>query len=389
MAPYFYNLIRRFPNFLSENILYLAAYHVDQPSPAGVPMGLISHFNYRNLPRLIQSSYALPTEIFASGTIFHQWAPLYALATDLSAIFAITPMAIDSFHQLCAENFSIYCPYLLGLKALPAHLPPLKISKNRQQHLRELDKNQLHSYRTLWPSLELACCWISGPCELYAQQLARAMGPEIKMVDGAYSATEGWMTVPLDTEHLGGVLHPGAHIVEFIEEGEEIHKKNLLQSWELKEGLRYEVFLTTAMGFIRYQLKDIVLCTGYLNRAPRLEFCCKSAQIRLNTCSISEQEIRDMIEKVEFQMQPYWYFARNSSGNKLILVMDIENQPPASMLEMMHNTLISISETYAYGVKTGGIITPELIQLPKEQLLGNRHAQTKPRMISQQIINLK
>jgi len=389
MAPYFYSLMFRYPAFLQKKILYLAAYNVDQESAAGIPMGLISHFNYRNLPSLIKSFYALPIEVFSSGTMFYQWAPLYALTHDLSAIFAITPMAIDSFYKLCAENFAMYHPYLLGLKTVPSPLPPLNISKERQKYLHALDKNEIHSYSTLWPSLTLSGCWISGLCEQYAQQLSLAMGPEIALVDGTYSATEGWMTVPIDSGHRGGVLHPGAHIVEFIKEGNEIHKENILQSWQLKEGERYEVFLTTAMGFVRYQLKDIVLCTGYFNRAPRLEFCCKSSQIRLDACSISEQEIQKMLAALNFKMEPYWYFARNTSGNKLILVIDIENQLPEEILGKMHEQLIKLSETYAYGVSLDSVKEPDVHQLPKEQLLGSRHAQTKPKLISQQIIDLK
>ena len=50
-----------------------------------------------------------------------------------------------------------------------------------------------------------------------------------------------------------------------------------MPSWQAEEGCRYEVFLTTLSGLVRYRLHDIVQCTGYYRRAPRIVFCCKSA----------------------------------------------------------------------------------------------------------------
>ncbi|WP_133128309.1 GH3 family domain-containing protein [Legionella nagasakiensis] len=385
MTPFFHSLIKRFPDFLNHKILYLAAYSTEEVSPAGVPMGFISHFNYHRLPPLIKSFYALPSEVFADSVTFHQWAPLYALAHDLSALFAITPMAIEAFYTRCSENLAFYLPYLLGQKSLPAHLPSLKISKKRQEYLRHLNYNSL-SYQTLWPTLTLSGCWIAGPCQPFAYRLVEQMGNHITLVDGAYSATEGWMTVPIETEHRGGILHPGAHIVEFIEEGKDIKKEHLLQSWELKQGKQYEIFLTTAMGFVRYQLKDIVKCTGFYNRAPRLEFCYKSAQIRLDVCTISEQELRCMLQQVNLEMETHWFFCRDSRGDKLILVTDTETSLNETVIQSMHKILLAISEPYAYSVRMGEIRPLEWRQLPKERLLKNSHAQSKPKLISQEIL---
>lgn len=387
MGPYFYSLIKRFPNFLSAKILYLAAYKVHQTSAGGIPMGLISYFNYQRLPKLIKFFYALPNEVFENAEMFHQWAPLYALAQDLNAIFAITPMAIGSFYDRCAEQFAYYLPYLLGEKELPDSLPRLAISHSRKKYLRTLDPTARHSYQTIWPSLIFAGTWIVGPCHQFAIKLAQELGPSISLVDGTYSATEGWMTVPLETDHAGGVLHPGAHIVEFIEEGQPTTSEFLKQGWDLEVGKRYEVFLTTAMGFVRYQLKDVVKCTGFCNRAPRLEFCYKSAQIRLDACSISEQELRTVIGQLDLMFEPWWYFARDAKGERLVLVIDDESIVEASKIQKIHEVLIEISEPYAYGVQLGSIQPIAIQTLSKTKMLNSAHAQTKPRLISQEVIS--
>ncbi|KGP63966.1 GH3 auxin-responsive promoter [Legionella norrlandica] len=385
MAPYIHSLTQRFSGFFKEKILYLVAVDTHKTTPAGIPAGWISNFNYRHLPSFIKRFYAMPDEVFASHETYNQWGPVYALASDLSAVFAVTPMVVDIFYQRCIDGFQDYLPYLLGHKKLPSHFPPLKITRKRLKLLQGLAKNHDLSFKQLWPSLEVVGCWTSGLCEYPAQQLQKLLGSEIRLVDGTYSATEGWFTVPLETNSVGGILHPGAHIVEFIPEGDTIVKENLLQCWELEVGKQYEVFLTTAMGFVRYRLRDIVKCTGYLNSSPKLEFCYKTQLLKLETCSITAQELQGAMQLAGLNMEPYWYFARNSIGNRIVLVTD-ETELPELLLKQLHDQLTQISPTYAHSVETEEVISPTLLQLPKEKLLAGLHGQTKPKLISQEVI---
>lgn len=386
IAPFIYNLTQFFSGFLQEKILYLVAVDANKSTPSGVPSGWISNFNYRKLPAFIKRFYALPNEVFVNYEVYSEWAPLYALASDLSAIFSITPMVIETFYERCANELKNYLPYLSGEKSIPANFPEVKIKKKRLQYLQGLDKNSKPTFKQLWPSLALSGCWISGLCDYPAQQLQKQMGSDICLIDGSYSATEGWITVPLDKGTLGGILHPGAHVFEFIEEGETIDKDNLLQCWELEIGRKYEIFLTTAMGFVRYHLKDIVKCTGFLNKAPRLVFCYKTQLLKLDNCAVTGQELQKMLHAVNFQMEPHWHFARNSIGNKIVLVTDNRVEIPESLLIQMHEQLIQISEAYAFSAELGIVAPICLLQLPKETLLVDSHAQTKPKLISQQVI---
>ncbi|HGT2641592.1 TPA: GH3 auxin-responsive promoter family protein [Legionella pneumophila] len=386
MAPYIYSLTQRFPGFFKEKMLYLVAVDTHKTTPAGIPTGWISNFNYRHLPSFIKRFYAMPDEVFASHEIYEQWGPVYGLASDLSAVFAVTPMVIDAFYKRCIDGFKDYLPHLLDDKPLPSHLPPLKMTRERRRHLQALAKADNLSFKQLWPSLEMAGCWTSGLCEYPAQQLQKLLGPEIKLVDGTYSATEGWLTVPIETNSVGGILHPGAHIVEFIPEGAAIEKENLLQCWELEVGKKYEVFLTTAMGFIRYRLKDIVKCTGYLNSSPKLEFCYKTQLLKLETCSITGKELQSAVLATHLDIEPYWYFARNSVGNRIVLVTNDEAEISELSLKKLHEQLIHISPTYAHSVETEEVLPVTLLQLPKEKLLAGMHGQTKPKFISQEVI---
>lgn len=274
MPPYIYTLAQHYHGLFKEKIAYLVAVDAHKLTPAGIPSGWISNFNYRNLPSFIKRFYAMPDELFDNAEVYAQWSALYALATDLSALFAVTPMVIETLFERCLKDFKHLLPYLLGEKMVPDFLPPVKITRKRRRYLRELALKEPRSFKEFWPSLNVIGCWISSLCEYPARQLQKVLGEGVSMVDGTLSATEGWLTVPID-DQPGGYLHPGAHIVEFIEEGKSIKKENLLQPWELEQGKNYEVFLTTAMGFVRYRLKDVVKCTGFLNKAPGWNFVIK------------------------------------------------------------------------------------------------------------------
>ncbi|KTD74626.1 GH3 family domain-containing protein [Legionella waltersii] len=387
MGPFVHSLTQRFSGFFKEKLLYLVAVDANRTTPSGTPCGWISHFNYRHLPRFIKRFYAMPVEVFASQENYENWGPVYALATDLSAIFAVTPMVIDVFYERCSAGLDEYLLYLLGKKSMPKHLPKLKISRKRLNHLKQLIGKTRPSFKDLWPSLELSGCWTSGLCKYPAQQLQQKMGKAICLVDGTYSATEGWLTVPLDNEQQGGVLHPGAHIAEFIPEGDEIHPDNLLQCWELDPGKKYEIFITTAMGFVRYRLKDIVLCTGYLNSAPILEFCYKTQLLKLETCALTGQELQEMLIAVSFSMEPHWYFARNSLGDRIVLVVDDLAIIPDTLLKTMHQELIRISPTYSHSVEHGEVAPIVLFQKAKEDLIASSHGQTKPKLISYEVVS--
>jgi hypothetical protein len=55
----------------------------------------------------------------------------------------------------------------------------------------------------------------------------------------------------------------------------------------------------------------------------------------------------------------------------------------------MHERLKQINEPYAHGVSTKEVLPMVLFQLPKYELLADSHAQTKPKLISQQVITEK
>lgn len=379
--PYLHALNEEFSHLYVNKILSLTCMDPSEKTPAGISIGMVSNFTHHRHPEIFKQFFAVPEGLYVNVETFKEWAPLYALASDLSAIFAVTPMVIEEFYHLCADRIYDYMPYLTKTKKLPGTLPPLNISKQRIDYLRHLKRC---SYEVLWPSLQFVACWKSGPCELPANELAKFLG-HIENIEVTYSSTEGTMTVPFRDIPTGSVFHPGASIVEFIEVGQPLHKLNLRQSWELVPKQHYEVFITNSMGIVRYRIKDVVKCKGFYNQAPILEFCYKSEGLKLEYCTIAEPELRQMLKKLDFELGDRWCFARNQSGDRVLLVVDEKTTIANEITQKMHEILIEISETYAHSVKVGETLPLTAIQVPFNRLLQNVHAQSKPLLITREV----
>lgn len=392
--PLLHQFTRRFPDFLAKPVLYFAAALPAERSPAGVEVGFISNFNYRHIPGFLQKHYAFPLESFRDSETFLKWAPLYALQTDLSAMIAITPSMVEQFAERIEAGFeSVYLPALEGQIALPAGLPPLKATAERIALLKRAFLMRPFSFREVWPGLQFVCCWKSSTCGLQLPKLERYLQGRVPVVDATYSATEGWLTVPLvsgpEMRGMGGALHPGAHRVEFFKAGNAPLANELLPLWKLEAGQDYEVVLTTAMGFIRYRLYDVVRCTGYFHRTPILEFRHKSGNLlSLGQARISEAYLISALDEIGQPARGRWVFAPNAFGDQLLLYSDQEADGSGALQRIarhVHQKLCELNPDYAADIESR-LLKPvgvEFLEPGHAYWTRSEHAQSKQAVLRQ------
>ncbi len=98
------------------------------------------------------------------------------------------------------------------------------------------------------------------------------------MRDVGLIASEGRMTIPMADATPSGVLDITTHYFEFIPEEEiDSPQPTVLAAHELKEGRTYFILPTTSYGLYRYNIYDVVRCTGFYNQTPLVEFLSKGA----------------------------------------------------------------------------------------------------------------
>jgi hypothetical protein len=113
------------------------------------------------------------------------------------------------------------------------------------------------------------------------------------------------MTIPLQDGTSEGVIEFNHHFYEFVPVAEiDTDKPIVLQSHELEQGKDYYILLTTSAGLYRYDIHDVVRCTGFLGKAPRLVFLNKGAHFSSITGEkLSEFQIVTAVTQAQQQTQ--------------------------------------------------------------------------------------
>lgn len=391
--PSVYRMFQQYPGFLKKPFLFFAFPGADRPLLAGKEVGFISNYNYRHMPKGMLKKYAFPLEIMTSGEVFADWYPLYALRQDLSAMAAITPRAILGLVHAIEQNSSQLLDYLSGKMKIPSRLPQLDVSSQRLAHLRVALKRPRINFREIWPGLEFIACWKSSVCALQLKCLEPYLA-ELPVFEGMYSATEGWVNVPLGTS-VGAPVHPGAHVFEFCPAGETPSAQKLIPLWELEVGREYEIFLTTAMGFVRYRLGDVIKCTGHFHHSPVIEFVQKAGDaISLGDVKLDARVLIEAMNQYPVAENENWSFGPNQQGDGLILYHKGAKKLGDDYISNIESALRKSHSEYNLVTKSRLIQPLKECRLPERYNLGelgNRgelHAQLKQKVIIHHHVNI-
>jgi hypothetical protein len=167
-----------------------------------------------------------------------------------------------------------------------------------------------------WPQDCIIGNWMGGSVGAYLRHFPKYFGAT-PVRDVGLIASEGRMTIPMADGTPSGVLDISSHVFEFIPE-EEGDSKNptVLAPHELQEGRTYYILLTTAYGLYRYNIFDVVRCTGFFNKTPLVEFLSKGAHFaNITGEKVSEHQVtaamaqvlRDMdLNLTAYSVAPCW-----------------------------------------------------------------------------------
>jgi len=175
-----------------------------------------------------------------------------------------------------------------------------RISKSDPGRAQDLEKWAERSGSLLpkdyWPNLQLAAVWTGGSCAAYLPTVHHYYG-DVTVRDHGLSASEGRMTIPFQDNSPDGVLDITSHYYEFIPEAEYgTDHPTILKAHELEVDRNYFILLTTASGFYRYDICDVVRCVGHQNTTPILRFLHKGAHIsNITGEKLSESQVVEAV----------------------------------------------------------------------------------------------
>lgn len=279
------------PEMIGTRVLQLLGPANLGTTPSGLPIGMVSAIAARFQNRIYQSFYAIPPEVADVPDSFSKYylTMRLAMATQVGFIIAITPANLirlaevgDEFRTQLIRD--IHDGTLWNRAEIPRELKQRvarSIARKQPARARELE-NIIERKGTLYPKdywpLSLISCWLGGTIGYQARDLSRYYG-DTPTRDLGLVSTEGRHTIPLHDNRAEGVLAVDGAYYEFIPFPENASTDaRVLECHELEPGEQYSVVMTTSSGLYRYEIGDIVQCTGYVGQAPVLRFLHKVGQ---------------------------------------------------------------------------------------------------------------
>lgn len=313
------------------DIVQLSSNHDQFRTPSGTPCGNISGLVGAMQSRVVQTMYAVPNPI---AKISDPKAKTYAalrcafanahvglvMTANPSTLIQMSKSAHEHQNELIRDiaDGTISADFDID-PAIRAQLKG-RTGRRDRDRARELE---LIAARTgsiypkdIWPKLGLVAVWTGGSVGAYLEPMRKYFG-DVIVRDHGLSASEGRMTIPLADRSATGVLDVGSHYFEFIPEDEhESTQPTILQAHELQAGRNYFILLTTCSGLYRYDIRDVVRCTGFMGSTPMVEFLHKGAHIASVTGEkLAESQVvtavrgslnRLNLEVQHFTLSPIW-----------------------------------------------------------------------------------
>jgi hypothetical protein len=277
IAPWVFSLYRRRPR-----LLFVRHYWSISPggapahTAAKIPVGFASDAEYLGFfqRRLASRLWPVPPEVRAIRDPADFWfvtALLLAAEPDLGLISVWHPSFLrilvetiqDRRADLASAVRSGRLPESLALRPRVRTVigERLRPDPRRADLIARFTPDLLP---LLWPRLHLVSCWDQGRARVEADAIRRWF-PQALVQGKGLLATEGVVSIPWGDRQVAAVR---SHCLEFLVPD----SGRILPLHRLEPDREYLVLLTTGGGLVRYQLGDLVRCTGFVGKTPTLEF---------------------------------------------------------------------------------------------------------------------
>jgi hypothetical protein len=272
-------------------ILQMVSDWREEFTPAGIPCGAITGLTAHMQNPLVRMTYCMTPDTTRIKEIEAKYYTALRLSVyrDVGMVTAANPSTLIAIARLGDREKETLIRDLADGTIDPRWKIPQEVRHalrprthwKRPKTARRLERIAGRTGRLLprdyWPNLQVLANWMGGTMSSYLRHYPELFGA-IPVRDIGLIASEGRFSIPIEDGTPGGVLDIRHHYFEFIpEEDAERESPETVEAVDLVEGRNYFILPTTAGGLYRYQIHDLVRCTGFQGRAPVIEFLNKSA----------------------------------------------------------------------------------------------------------------
>ncbi len=299
------------PGLNAKHMLQIASDYKRYHTSAGIPCGNISGLAVATQGPLVRLLYTIPYLVSKIDNPLAKYYTILRLGLADDNVGMITTANPSTLIQLAnladVEKESLVRDIADGTLSTRFAVSDdvrraltKRISRRRPKRAKELEtliaRNGSLRLGDAWP-LEQLGVWMGGSCAAFLLSVRQHFGMHLSIRDHGLSASEGRMTISFDEESSEGVLDITTHYFEFIPEAEHGQPNPIvLEAHELAPGQDYFILLTTSSGLYRYDICDVVRCTGFLGTTPKLRFLHKGAHIsNLTGEKLSESHVVEAV----------------------------------------------------------------------------------------------
>jgi len=287
-----YSAMSDHPASFGARLLQLSSPMDDCMTASGVPAGAMSGLTARAQRRIVRRLYILPPEVAYAADA----ATKYYLACRLGLQFRrVMPITANPSTLLgLAKEMDRRKADLIRDLADGTLAADLTLAPDRRRAIEarlrpmpdrahELDAAIRAAAGRLYPKgaweLPLIGTWKGGTLSLYLREMPEYWG-DSPIRDIGLIASEGRMSIPLQTSGSAGVLDVASAFFEFLpEEAAGQPDPPTLLAGEVEVGRNYFIIMTTAGGLIRYNIGDLVKVVARRGGAPVIEFLNKGEHV--------------------------------------------------------------------------------------------------------------
>jgi hypothetical protein len=310
-----YTMIMNKPNAFYGCVPSIVGKAIEGEAPDGTIYGSISGVMQRDIPKFMRTIHPSPAIVFHIPDYKARYYTIMRNAIEhenCTGIITANPSTLVEMQNNANEFFDDYVNDIE--KGTLSH--KLNITEDIRRELEaQLKPNPARAadlkalkvkYGTVlpkhyWPNLSIIDTWFCGNTHIYLDKIKNSYPEGCVFHEFSYMSSECKSGVVLKANSPDTTLFGHKIYFEFIHESE-LDKPNpkISQMYEVRQGERYAMLVTTSAGLYRYNMNDLLKINGWHNQFPKIEFIQKiNGTISLTGEKLHERQFIEAVKTVE------------------------------------------------------------------------------------------
>lgn len=338
---------------------------VSPPSEGTLPSGLRFGSNTGRMqarqPWYVRARVPVPAAVAAiSDSRVRVYCLLrFALQSQISSFTTANPSTLLLLFRQLKEHWpELVRDCAKGTLSGPAQDLPRRVRWGLRPFLRKRALPARPVPGELW-DLEVINCWKGGPAQFFLPRLREALGARVPIREVGVTASEGYFAIPMSDGDEGGAAWLGGHLMEFIDAAGDPK-----WAWELQAGQRYRLVVSTTAGLYRYDMNDILECTGHVRGAPLLRFVRKGGNmLNITGEKVSEDQLLAAFSAVAQDPAIVGFSVSHRLAEVPVLRLAVEGPAPRDLAPRFDAALQQGNVEYQAKRESGRLGMVELVAL--------------------------